>query len=145
MSDKLEVELTESISQFQRKAFINVVSQKPETTIGDLYVLGEKYSLLDMTLGELSGGEVSPKKAKTGKKTKGKGVDVRTKVAREAYDEAVYGIVKDYDGTYISAQDVRKTAGGTPLQVRKSLNRLIEAEKLSFRGQARAMRYSLPE
>ena len=141
MSDKIELELSESISQFQRKAFVNVVSQKPDTSIQDLYVLGEKYGLLDMTLGDLTGQAPPSKKGRAGKKAKGNGVDVSTKVKRHAYDEAVLGVVKGQNGTYISAQKIRESAGGSPLQVRKALNRLIEDQKVSFSGQARAMRY----
>jgi predicted ArsR family transcriptional regulator len=44
--------------------------------------------------------------------------------------------------TPVSAQQVRAQVGGTPLQARKALNRLIEDGRLSFKGKARATKYS---
>ena len=143
MSDKIETEVAESIGQFQRKAFIDVVSQKPETTIQDLYVLGEKYDLMDVTLGELMGKPRAPQKKRRIKKQPDGAVPVRTKAERDAYDGRVFEIVRDANGSYVSAQQVRDRIGGTPLQVRKALNRLIDSGRIEFTGRARATRYNV--
>jgi hypothetical protein len=42
----------------------------------------------------------------------------------------------------VSAGDVRRQVGGTPLQARAALNRLIEAGKLNYTGRARGTRYT---
>jgi hypothetical protein len=68
-------------------------------------------------------------------------VNTRTKEGRVAYDEAVLGTVRDADSP-IGATAIRQEVGGTPLQVRAALDRLIESGAVSYQGRARATRYS---
>lgn len=70
----------------------------------------------------------------------GKTVNTRTAKGRERYEQAVLETVKQASGP-MSAQEIRSKVGGTPLQARTVLNRLIEGRKLEFEGRARATRY----
>lgn len=144
MSNKLETQFEKTVSGFQRQAFIDVVRQKPNTTIEDLYMLGKKHELTDLTLAELMGKHQPKAIRKTKKQAAGteNDIDVRTAAGRAAYDEAVFEVIKNADGEYVSAQQVRKAVGGKPHQARKALNRLIDAGQISFKGKARATRYT---
>ena len=75
-------------------------------------------------------------------KSAGKGVNTRTPEGRAQYDAAVYEAVSSA-GKPIGSSKLRKAAGGTPLQMRTALNRLIEEGKVTYEGKARATRYSL--
>jgi hypothetical protein len=70
-----------------------------------------------------------------------KRVDTRTPVGRDAYDEQVLAAVEGAKGP-IGAGEVREQVGGTALQARTALNRLIEAGKINYEGRARATRYT---
>ncbi len=79
------------------------------------------------------------------KKPSGRGsknVNTRTPEGRAAYDEAVFEAVSGAKDAVGSAY-LRKRIGGTPLQLRTALNRLIESGKVTYQGKARATRYSL--
>jgi hypothetical protein len=70
-----------------------------------------------------------------------KSVNTRTPTGRAAYDEAVLGAVQSSRGP-IGAGALRRKVGGTALQVRTALNRLIEAGQINYEGRARATRYT---
>lgn len=67
-------------------------------------------------------------------------VNTRTQEGRERYDRAVLELVRNAKGP-IGATQIRDALGGTPLQVRTALNRLIEGGHLAYQGRARATRY----
>lgn len=73
---------------------------------------------------------------------RGEPVDTRTPAAREAYDASVLEALKAAGGSP-TAPELSATAGGTPLQVRTALGRLIERGLVTWTGQARGTRYSL--
>ncbi len=77
-----------------------------------------------------------------GAKGGGKAVNTRTPEGRAAYDAAVYDAVSA-SKTPLGSSALRKSVGGTPLQLRTALNRLIEDGKVTYQGKARATRYSL--
>lgn len=81
------------------------------------------------------------KKAKDGAPKRAKGVDTRTPVGREAYDQAVLDAVVAA-GKAASAPELTAIAGGTPLQIRTALGRLIERGLVKWTGQARGTRYT---
>ncbi len=99
--------------------------------------------------GKSGGAKASAPRAKTparaggggGKGGGGKAVNTRTPEGRAAYDvdvlNAVQGANKPVGSSYL-----RKKAGGTSLQMRTALNRLIEAGKVTYQGKARATKYS---
>lgn len=69
-------------------------------------------------------------------------VNTRNAQGRAAYDSAV---LEQLSGRKrpVSASSLRKKVGGTPLQMRTTMNRLIGAGKVSYEGKARAMVYSI--
>lgn len=70
-----------------------------------------------------------------------KAVDTRTPAGREAYDQSVLDALKAA-GKDVAAPDLSKVVGGTPLQIRTSLARLIEHGAVKWTGQARGTRYT---
>lgn len=89
--------------------------------------------------GKAKDGEKESAPAKRGGGSKG--VDTRTPAGREAYDQAVLDALKA-GGKDVAAPDLSKVAGGTPLQIRTALARLIERGAVSWTGQARGTRYT---
>lgn len=67
-------------------------------------------------------------------------VNTRTPAGRQAFDEAVFTAVQSI-GSPAGAGDIQQLTGGTNMQVRSACNRLIEAGRLSWSGQARGTRY----
>lgn len=67
-------------------------------------------------------------------------VNTRTPAGREAFDKAVYDALKAIGG-YAGAGEIQKRVGGTNMQVRSAVNRLIEAGQVNWTGQARGTRY----
>ncbi len=84
--------------------------------------------------------KAAPKAAAGGGKSKV--VNTRTPEGRAEYDTAVLEAVGSFKSAAGSSQ-LRKKVGGTPLQMRTALNRLIESGKVTYEGKARATRYSL--
>ena len=86
-----------------------------------------------------------PAPGKPGPKSSGlkaKAVNTRTPEGRAAYDEAVLEAVTNAKEA-VGSSYLRRRIGGTPLQLRTALNRLIEGGKVSYQGKARATRYLL--
>jgi hypothetical protein len=67
-------------------------------------------------------------------------VDTRTPAGRDVFDEALLKAVLGATRP-VSATELRKAVGGTPLQVRTAMNRLIQRDKVAWSGQARGTRY----
>ncbi|MDC0668471.1 hypothetical protein [Nannocystis radixulma] len=68
-------------------------------------------------------------------------VDTRTPAGRDAYDQSMLNALKNAPGPQ-AAPDLSAVVGGTPLQVRTALARLIERGAVSWTGQARGTRYT---
>ncbi len=71
-----------------------------------------------------------------------KKVNTRTPAGRAAYDKAIFAALSDI-GEPVGVAKLMARAGGTNLQARAALNRLIDAGKVSWTGKARGTRYSL--
>ncbi|MBK8261506.1 MAG: hypothetical protein IPK80_09210 [Nannocystis sp.] len=69
-------------------------------------------------------------------------VDTRRPEGRAAYDQAVLSAIESA-GASIGAETLRRSVGGTSLQARAALGRLIEAGKITWSGQARGTRYQV--
>lgn len=67
-------------------------------------------------------------------------VNTRTPAGRSLYDDRVMDVIRGSDGA-LTAPEIRSACHGTPLQVRKSLARLISGSMVSCEGKARATRY----
>jgi len=68
-------------------------------------------------------------------------VDTRTAEGRAAYDAAVLEALKGMTKP-ASASNLTAVAGGSPLQIRTALARLIEAGSVHWSGRARGTRYT---
>jgi len=68
-------------------------------------------------------------------------VDTRTAEGRAAYDGNVLAALKAATGPQ-AASDLTNKVGGTPLQIRTALARLIEAGSVNWAGRARGTRYT---
>lgn len=67
-------------------------------------------------------------------------VDTRSPASRDAYDSKVLSVLKQKK-SWMLAQEVRREAGGTPLQARTALGRLLAEGKIQSKGNARATVY----
>ncbi len=70
-------------------------------------------------------------------------VDTRTAAGRASYERALLAALADTSDP-VGATKLRLSAGGTPSQARATLNRLIEAGRVSYVGKGRWTRYFLP-
>lgn len=88
--------------------------------------------------------EAAPAEGKGGKGRRGKAkaVNTRTAEGRSAYDESLFQAVKDAGGP-AGAGALIGVAGGTSLQARAGLARLIEAGRITWSGKARGTKYSV--
>lgn len=73
---------------------------------------------------------------------KAKAVNTRTAEGRTEYDEALFQAVKDHGGP-VGAGALIAKVGGTSLQARAGLARLIEAGRITWSGKARGTKYSV--
>jgi hypothetical protein len=155
-----EREFNSAVEAVERDVFINLVCENPQLTLAELTRLGKgKFAglLSTVCVGDIieaggSGGSLlrapGEMKAKSGKtktakgKVKAKPVNTRTPEGRSAYDNAVLEVVAQAERP-IKAPEITAAVGGTALQVRKALARLIEGEKITWEGKARGMRYSV--
>lgn len=166
-----EREFNSAVEAVERDVFINLVCENPQLTLAELTRLGKgKFAGLlgTVSVGDIieAGGSPTngvaddlqarsskPGKAKPfngttsalangkGKPAKAKQVNTRTPEGRRAYDLAVLAVVEAADRP-IKAPEITTRVGGTALQVRKSLARLIEGNQVTWEGKARGMRYS---
>ena len=79
--------------------------------------------------------------ARKGKAAKAAEVDTRTAEGRAAYDAAVLSALRAMTKP-ASASNLTAVAGGSPLQIRTALARLIEAGAVRWSGRARGTRYT---
>ncbi len=145
--------ITEDIETSIRNALIQAILNNPKATIADLLALtrGEHASMLrEITLGQLADSGWSGVGKTKGKKVKGQKpagkpgkVNTRTQAGRAAYDKAILDALQELDGGPVSGAQIKAKVGGTSLQARAALNRLIEAGSVTFEGKARGTKYSL--
>lgn len=79
--------------------------------------------------------------AKAAPAAKKAAVDTRAAAGRAKYDETVLAAIRGAK-TKVKAADLRSKLGGTPLQIRAALHRLIEDGKIKAHGQARGTTYT---
>lgn len=152
-----EREFNSAVEAVERDVFINLVCENPQLTLAELTKLGKgKFAnlLSSVCVGDIiqGGRGAAPddaaggKRARVGKKgkVKTKAVNTRTPEGRRAYDAAVLAMVEEA-ARPIKAPEITAKVGGTALQVRKSLARLIEGGKITWEGKARGMKYSVVE
>lgn len=136
----------------ERDVFINLVLENPQLTLAELTKLGKgKFAglLSSVSVGDIieggrgrdEGGERLAGRGGKRARTRTRTVNTRTPEGRKAYDGAVLGVVEGAERP-LKAPEITEQVGGTALQVRKSLARLIDAGKVTWEGKARGMRYS---
>ncbi|WP_434415329.1 hypothetical protein [Nannocystis pusilla] len=87
--------------------------------------------------------EAAAAPAKAGKGAKAEPaaeVNTRTPTGREAFDNSVFEALKSIGGP-AGAGEIQRRVGGTNMQVRSAVNRLIEAGQVTWTGKARGTRY----
>ena len=142
-----EREFSAAVENAERNVLIDLIRSRPEMSLADIGRLSKgRFSGLmsSVTVRDLLDGAARGRggRGRSASRAVSAGaVDTRTPSARKRYDDAVHRAVKNSTAP-ISAQQVRTIVGGTPLQARKALNRLIEAGRLTFQGKARATKYS---
>ena len=139
-----EAALKAAVEKAKREALIEHVVANPGVTLAELVGLGGDLGKIagSLTFRELTG-RTAPTRApsKRGRAAAStKTLDTKTPAGRAAYDSAVLKTLKSRRGE-MSAPEIRAQCGGTPLQARASLDRLIADGKATYKGKARAMRY----
>ena len=147
--------LSADIASSIREALIKAILANPKATIADLLDLarGEDAPMLrELTLGQLADAKGDTKRGKASKIVEASGkqarkapgkVNTRTAAGRATFEKAILGALDELGGGPVSGADVRAKVGGTSLQVRAAMNRLIDAGTVSFEGKARGTKYSL--
>ena len=150
---KFEQAFKNAVTDAKREVLVAQIRSHPEMTISELGKLsvGELGALLkQITVGDILGGgggrggrrrknvaggvKAAPKVGGAGK------VNTRTQKGREAYDKAILEILKAKTEP-VSAPQIKNEVGGTSLQIRTALNRLISQGHVTYTGKARGPRY----
>lgn len=139
--------MSAAVKDVQRTVFLDLIRSHPEMTLAELSRLskGQFSGLLSsVTVGDVinAGSSVGERSFEDFEAAEaGVGVNTRTAAGRREYDARVLDYVTGADEA-VSATEIRNNVGGTSLQVRKAVARLIEAEKVTWHGKARGTRYS---
>lgn len=152
-NEQLNQEYKNMMSAAAKMAFITAVRRNENATLAEVAAMAQNEGLGDLTVGETFIEKVdfgsAPKSLPAAKVKKAKSpkkdapsVDTRTSAARAKYDGQLRETLKAR-GRWTSAQELRQIVGGTPLQARKALNRLIEQGTIKYRGKARATKYRI--
>lgn len=156
----LQDHLQQSIQDGARAGLVESIRSQPSTTLGDLMELSRGSwgnMIRSVTVGELVGGTdrvaaakgrvstivvARPQAAVGATKRTRSAVNTRTPAGRAEYDQAIIDALSGASSP-LSANDVRAKVGGTSLQARTALNRLIEAGKVRWSGRARGTKYTV--
>ena len=169
---RFETTFLNAVANAERGVLVDQIRANPQMSLQDLGKLatGQLGGLLGaITLGDLIGERAprstgdskpagrkaavavaapvpaaSPRKGKAeggARKAAAAEVDTRTGEGRAAYDGAVLGALKGMTKP-ASASNLTAVAGGSPLQIRTALARLIEAGAVRWSGRARGTRYT---
>ena len=117
------------------------LSAKTGTSVADIVAFASKQRTSAPKAKPTKAAKSPAPKAKA--KAPSKGVNTRTAEGRAAYDAAVRAWLKEHSSKQDPqpASAVIEACGGTGLQARTTLARLIEAKKARFVGKARATKY----
>jgi hypothetical protein len=131
----------------RRQAILEHVRSFPQMTLAEL--VGAKGDIgrlaAELTVGELMGvsggrrGKGSGRKA--GSESRVGAVKTRSVADRAVYDASVLKLLSSAKDPLLAVR-VRDAVGGTPLQARASLHRLVKARKVKRHGRARATTYA---
>lgn len=143
--------MSAAVKDVQRSVFLELIRSHPEMTLAELSKLSKgQFSglLASVTVGEVinAGHEVARSPVAAVSTSAGPGeipdeVNTRTAAGRREYDARVLEFIQESEDA-VSATEIRNHIGGTSLQVRKAVARLIETERVTWHGKARGTRYS---
>lgn len=143
-----EREMSAAVRDVQRSVFLELIRSHPEMTLAELSKLskGQFSGLLSsVTVGEVinAGHERERSQAASGPSAAETPDDVNTRTAagRREYDARVLEFIQESEDA-VTATEIRNHIGGTSLQVRKAVARLIDEERVTWQGKARGTRYS---
>ncbi len=143
MASKSSIKST--VRAAQRRAIVEHARSTPSVTLGELVTLeGELGELAaSITVGELirggRRGKTPPMPLRIPLAIQA--VDTRSARGRDAYDAAILSTLQSAKDR-LSAKEIRKRCGGTPLQARVALQRLLDARKIRRYGKAAATKYA---
>ncbi len=171
MPSKYEAAFQAAVIDRERQICIDLLRQTPELTLGEIHKLSkgslarifDAISVEELLAGSATGAPVVTK-AKVGRPRGRKpavqqplvtdsappapapvvagAVNTRTPAGRAAYDRAILAALTDL-GAPVGVAKLMARAGGSNLQARAALNRLINAGRVAWSGKARGTRYSL--
>jgi hypothetical protein len=145
--------MSAAVKDVQRSVFLELIRSHPEMTLAELSKLskGQFSGLLStVTVGEVinaghefedSASLAVPSLDSAATAGGPEEVNTRTAAGRREYDAYVLEFIQQSDDA-VSATEIRNHIGGTSLQVRKAVARLIESERVTWQGKARGTRYS---
>ena len=164
-SEKLGDAVRSSIQSIERDAFIKTVRERPKTTLGEVLALAEEMGFKDLTLGDIMeagvtqrvngravGEKIVQQKGKGGGKKKAppkagtsgasKVITTRTIVGRQHLDNRVLSEMRCEVGREWPASALTELIkGASAHQIRQSLARLIEDDRVTWGGRARGTWY----
>jgi len=158
MSDKqlksMKKELDDVLLEARVMAFIQVVRRHGDADLNDVFRLAKMCGLEHLSVNEIIGDELprsgkdwAKRKLGDGSKPKraiaSSGFEVRTKAGRNKFDTAMLKELKSIGHSWTDAAELQIRLGGNPDQTRRSLNRLIELGKVTYKGKARGTRYKV--
>lgn len=130
----------------ERGALLTHLRNYPQLTVAEIAALAKRpglKALSTLTVAELLG-QASPDTRKAPKSRSEVGsqaeIDTRTPAGRARYDARVLEVMSEEPAT---SQMLRPKTGGTVMQFRAAVNRLIQAGKVTWDGQAKGTRYWL--
>ena len=131
-----------------RNAVIKALVAQPDATVAELRKLSQADPILarlfkDISIADLFGPFTKgPAKARGRLQVTfgGPTVDTRTPEGRAKYDAMIFKVVKAAKHP-LGAAAIIEAVGGTPLQARVGLARLIADEKITWTGKARGTKY----
>lgn len=166
MPSKYEAAFQAAIIDRERQICIDLLRQTPDLTLGDIHKLskGSLSRIFDaISVEELVAGAPEARKGKVGR-PRGRRpavqqplvsdsapapvaaapgvVSTRTPAGRAGYDRAILSALTDI-GAPVGVAKLMARAGGSNLQARAALNRLINTGRVAWSGKARGTRYSL--
>lgn len=134
---RIEQELKTAIEAAHRRAIVDTIRAHPQMTLAELAKASKKNGLASITIGDII---ARPSSMVERRPTPA--VDTRTPRARARYEKALVAALA-IEGGWARAYALRALAGGTPLQARKALGRLVSRGEVQWRGEARATEYRL--
>lgn len=146
-AERMRAEYNAAMNNAKIMAFTQVIHRHPEVSLHEMVNFASEVGLKDLTIGELSslpkdGKGWTKRLAPTSKKAlpPPKNVDTRSAGGRAIHDARILSCLKSAR-KWISSSDVSDAVGGTTMQARQSLNRLIERDLVEYKGRARGTKY----